>query len=260
GFWAQRSGMTGHLADEEVERMSRAGMRPLEDAEGLALFDAACAADVPLQVITRLTPAALKGDPDRVPHLFRGLVRSTSRRVVRAGNDGAELSTRLAALPAAERHRRLLDVVRSNAATVLGHASAEAVAPDRSFNELGFDSLTAVEFRNRLGTATGLRLPATLVFEHPTPDALAGYLLAELAPAGISDVEAALSDVDALEAALAAIAADDGDRDRVTRRLRGLLSKWSAGDAEPASAHGLDDLDTASTDDLFDAIDQGFGL
>ncbi|WP_345702205.1 KR domain-containing protein, partial [Streptomyces avermitilis] len=260
GFWNQRSDMTGHLGDAEVERMERAGMRPLDNEEGLALFDLACGADVPLQVITRLTASALRADPDSVPPLFRGLVQGTSRRVVRSGGDGAELRTRLTGLPPAEQLRRLLDLVRSNAATVLGHASAGAIAAEQSFSELGFDSLTAVEFRNRLGAATGLRLPATLVFEHPTPAALAGELLTQLAPAGLSGAEAALSQVDALEAALAAVTADDGDRDRVTRRLRGLLAQWSTGDAEPAAADALDDLDAASTDDLFDAIDQGFGL
>ncbi|WP_435797611.1 SDR family NAD(P)-dependent oxidoreductase [Streptomyces avermitilis] len=260
GFWNQRSDMTGHLGDAEVERMERAGMRPLDNEEGLALFDLACGADVPLQVITRLTASALRADPDSVPPLFRGLVQGTSRRVVRSGGDGSELRTRLTGLPPAEQLRRLLDLVRSNAATVLGHASAEAIAAEQSFSELGFDSLTAVEFRNRLGAATGLRLPATLVFEHPTPTALAEELLTQLAPAGLSGAEAALSQVDALEAALAAVTADDGDRDRVTRRLRGLLAQWSTGDAEPAAADALDDLDAASTDDLFDAIDQGFGL
>ena len=198
-----------------------------------------------------------------MPHLFRGLVQGTSRRVVRSGGDGSALRTRLAGLPTVEQHRRLLELVRSNAAVVLGHVSAASVAAEQSFSELGFDSLTAVEFRNRLGAATGLRLPATLVFEHPTPTALAGELLAELAPAGLSGVEAALAEVDALEAALGAIDADDGDRDRVVRRLRGLLSKWSVQDLEPAAADGRDDLadlDTATTDDLFDAIDQGFGL
>ncbi|WP_455433287.1 SDR family NAD(P)-dependent oxidoreductase [Streptomyces luteogriseus] len=260
GFWAQRSGMTGHLDVDDVQRMERSGMRALDDEEGLALFDLAVGADVPLQVITRLTAGALRGGPDTVPHLFRGLAQGTARRVVRSGGDASELRTRLAGLPVGEQRRRLLDLVRSNAATVLGHASAEAVTAEQSFKDLGFDSLTAVEFRNRLGAATGLRLPATLVFEHPTPAALAGQLLTELAPAGLSGVEAALTEVDALETALAEIAAADGDHERVVRRLRGLVSKWSVPESEPAAEDGLGDLDKATTDDLFDAIDQGFGL
>nr|WP_244209026.1 type I polyketide synthase [Streptomyces pactum] len=262
GLWNTRSGMTGHLDDDDVRRMERAGMRPLDDEEGLALFDLAVGADVPLQVITRLTASALRGGADGVPHLFRGLAGGTVRRVVRSGGDGSELRTRLTGLAPAEQRRRLLELVRSNAATVLGHPSAEAVTAEQSFKDLGFDSLTAVEFRNRLGAATGLRLPATLVFEHPTPAALAGQLLTELAPAGLSGVEAALTEVDALETTLADIAAADGDHERVLRRLRGLVSKWSTPEGGPAAGDGdgLDDLDTATTDDLFDAIDKGFGL
>ncbi|MDW6064121.1 SDR family NAD(P)-dependent oxidoreductase [Streptomyces sp. FXJ1.4098] len=257
GLWNTRSTMTGHLNDKELHRMERACVVPLEDAEALALFDLACGADVPLQVITRLTPSTLRSGADEVPHLLRGLVQGTSRRTARSGSDGSGLRTRLAGLPAVEQHRRVLELVRSHAATVLGHASVAAVTAERSFSELGFSSLTAVEFRNRLGAATGLRLPTTLVFEHPTPTALATELLTALVPAGLSGVEAALAEVDALEAALKTIDADDGDRGRVVRRLRGLLSEWSEPDTGPAAP---DDLATATTDDLFEAIDQGFGL
>ncbi|MEU5032293.1 SDR family NAD(P)-dependent oxidoreductase [Streptomyces milbemycinicus] len=257
GLWNTRSTMTGHLNDKELHRMERAGVVSLEDAEALALFDLACGADVPLQVITRLTPSTLRSGADEVPHLLRGLVQGTSRRTARSGSNGSGLRTRLARLPAVEQHRRVLELVRSHAATVLGHASVAAVTAERSFSELGFSSLTAVEFRNRLGAATGLRLPATLVFEHPTPTALATELLTALVPAGLSGVEAALAEVDALEAALKTIDADNGDRDRVVRRLRGLLSEWREPDTGPAA---LDDLATATTDDLFEAIDQGFGL
>src|SRR5205823_4253153 len=113
-----------------------------------------------------------------VPELFRGLVRGPSRRAAAAATSGEPaLRQRLAGLSQDERVAMLLDLVRSTAAAILGHPGPEAIEPDHAFNELGFDSLSAVEFRNGLSEAIGLRLPATLVFDYPTPLALAGFLV-----------------------------------------------------------------------------------
>ncbi|WP_033261138.1 type I polyketide synthase [Amycolatopsis vancoresmycina] len=176
GLWAEASGMTGHLGAADLARMSRGGMSGLSDADGLALFDAAIARGETLAIPARLDLSAADGP---VPPLLRGLVRTTRRTAAVAAGDG-DLAARLRPLPAAERDRRLLDLVRDHVAAVLGHDTAGDIAPDRSFAELGFDSLTAVELRNRLGTATGLRLPATLVFDHPAPAALVAFLRAGL--------------------------------------------------------------------------------
>ncbi|WP_420115724.1 beta-ketoacyl synthase N-terminal-like domain-containing protein, partial [Micromonospora sp.] len=179
GFWEQRSGMTAHLGEADVARMARSGVLPLDSDRGLALLDAAVADDEPLLVPVRLDTAALRAQGQQLPALFRGLVRLPARRA--AGGPatpvtGSGLHRQLVTLDADDQHRLLLDLVRANVAAVLGHDSGTAVEPARAFKELGFDSLAAVELRHRLNTATGLRLPATLVFDYPTPTALAGYL------------------------------------------------------------------------------------
>ncbi|PRY34877.1 type I polyketide synthase [Umezawaea tangerina] len=177
GLWAEGSGMTGHLADADLARLARDGIAPLSSDDGLALFDAALAADLPVVAPVRLDLGALraKATAGTLPAVFAGLVRAPRRTAEAAGAAGSTRD-RLAALPPADRDRALLDLVRGAVAAVLGHGGAAEVPADRAFSALGFDSLTSVELRNRLATATGLRLPATLVFDQPTPTALARYL------------------------------------------------------------------------------------
>ncbi|WP_425086209.1 SDR family NAD(P)-dependent oxidoreductase, partial [Streptomyces hainanensis] len=189
GLWGTASGMTGHLDETDLARMARTGLRPLATDEGLRLFDEGLAAADALLVPARLDRAALRRLPaDRVPAVLRELVGPGRLRRVRAeapagdAAPGGALRERIAALPEAERRRTLLDLVREHGAAVVGGDRAR-FGPGRQFKDLGFDSLTSVELRNRLGGATGLRLPATLVFDHPTPADLAARLLAELAPA-----------------------------------------------------------------------------
>ncbi|MCL7427746.1 SDR family NAD(P)-dependent oxidoreductase [Streptomyces sp. YS415] len=189
GLWAQASAMTGHLADTDINRVAKNGFVPLTDRTGIALFDAAAARDeahfVAAQVDTAALRAAVAGKP--VPPLLRGLVRGTARRTAEAGDTDrtGTLAGRIAALAPAERERQLLDLVRSHVAAVLGHAHPQAVDAERPFKDLGFDSLTAVELRNRVNAATGLRLPAALTFDHPTPAAVARLIAGELS--GVRD-------------------------------------------------------------------------
>jgi acyl transferase domain-containing protein/NADP-dependent 3-hydroxy acid dehydrogenase YdfG/acyl carrier protein len=174
GLWAQASGLTGQLGEADVRRMARGGLLPLSSQQGLALLDAALACDEPVMVPARFE---LSVGPDRtVAGPLRGLVRVAARRTVAAGGAAAGLADRLAGLSPAARAELLVGLVRAQAAAVLGHSSPDVVEPTRSFKDLGFDSLTAVELRNRLTTAIGVRLPATLVFDFPTPRALAGFL------------------------------------------------------------------------------------
>ncbi|MFJ9822050.1 SDR family NAD(P)-dependent oxidoreductase, partial [Streptomyces sp. NPDC101151] len=179
GFWEQRTGLTAHLTDADVDRMARAGVRSLSTEEGLRLLDAALAADEPLLVPVGLDLAVLRRAGD-VPAVLRGLVPPRTRRTAASRAGSRSLADRLAALGPAERDAALEDLVRTHAAAVLGHGNDMTLDPRRSFRELGFDSLTAVELRNRLGNAVGLRLPATLVFDYPDAGALVGHLRTEL--------------------------------------------------------------------------------
>ncbi|WP_159042941.1 type I polyketide synthase, partial [Streptomyces ardesiacus] len=168
-------GMTAGLGDTYRARMTRSGVRPLSAAEGLGLFDAALRATEPTVIPAGLGAAHLRGPAAR-----------DARRPVKGGTastgstPGVPYADRLRGLPESEQHTMLLDLVRGHVAAVLGHDSPLAVEPDRGFHELGFDSLTAVELRNGLATATGVRLPATLVFDHPTVTALVRHLQEEL--------------------------------------------------------------------------------
>ncbi|MBL1110311.1 SDR family NAD(P)-dependent oxidoreductase, partial [Streptomyces sp. 5-8] len=179
GFWEQRTGLTAHLTDADVAHMARAGVRPLPTEQGLRLLDAALSADEPLLLPVGLDLAALRRADD-VPAVLRGLVPARARRTAASRTDSSSPADRLAALGPAERDTALLELVRTHVAAVLGHGSDMALDPRRSFRELGFDSLTAVELRNRLGNAVGLRLPATLVFDYPDAGALVAYLRTEL--------------------------------------------------------------------------------
>ncbi|MEU6933328.1 SDR family NAD(P)-dependent oxidoreductase [Streptomyces sp. NPDC046374] len=181
GLWEGASGMVAEADAATRRRMARLGMRPIPAAEGLALFDAALTSDVPVAAPLHLDPRRSATDAASVPALLHDLVRPVRRRSRPAAADGGGTARPapvqgLAALPEAEQLRELTALVRGEAAAVLGHAAAGDVADGRSFSELGFDSLGAIELRNRLTAATGLRLPTTMVFDHPTPGALAAHL------------------------------------------------------------------------------------
>ncbi|MFJ2444629.1 SDR family NAD(P)-dependent oxidoreductase, partial [Streptomyces sp. NPDC087658] len=180
GPWERAGGMTGSVTEEDMLRMARSGMPALSIGEGVALFDAALATGRDVVVPVRLDLAALRAQGE-VPSLLRALIRTHVRRTVPAGSAAATgLVGRLTGLGPVERQGVLLELVREQIAQVLGHAGVGAVDMGSQFRDLGFDSLTAVELRNRLSTVTGLRLTATLIFDYPNATALADYLLDEL--------------------------------------------------------------------------------
>ncbi|MFI0234872.1 SDR family NAD(P)-dependent oxidoreductase, partial [Streptomyces sp. NPDC017086] len=176
GYWAEPSGMTGHLTGTDQDRLTRAGVVPLATDHALALFDTALATDRAALAPVRLDLSVLAGAP-AVPAALKGLVSRTAAR--RPARHGA-IADRLRSLPEAERLRAALDLVTATTAAVLGHREPGAVQDRQPFKDLGFDSLTSVELRNRLNTATGLRLPATVTFDQPTPRQLAEHLLSEI--------------------------------------------------------------------------------
>ncbi|MCC4317694.1 type I polyketide synthase [Streptomyces malaysiensis] len=184
GLWAEASGMTGHLGERDLRRVSRSGLVPLSSDEGLELFDAALVADETVPVPVRLDIPALRAQGAELPAVFRNVVpTATARRVARSEQDESlpeELRRRLAGLPRTAQDQMLLELVRVQTATALGHATPETVNTRRPFKELGFDSLMGVDLRNRLTAETGLRLPATLVFDYPTPMALVGHIRDEI--------------------------------------------------------------------------------
>ncbi|MCM2576338.1 type I polyketide synthase, partial [Streptomyces meridianus] len=183
GLWA--GGMSGGLTEADLQRMSRGGIEALTPEQGIALFDRALTVDAPTVLPIRLDVGTLAEAAEGLPPLFAGLVRSRPRRAARPAStvEAGALQQRLAGLEREERLALLLDLVRVHVATVLGYPGGDAVDADRSFSDLGFDSLSAVEFRNVVGAAAGVRLPATLAFDYPTPQILARHLLDELSGA-----------------------------------------------------------------------------
>ncbi|KLO26690.1 type I polyketide synthase [Mycobacterium haemophilum] len=185
GLWEQVSAMTGGMDVADRARLGRSGVMALSTEEALELFDTAIIVDKPFIAPVRIDLTALRAHADAVPPMFADLVNAPTRRQVHdslaAAKSKSVLAQRLHGLPEAQQHAVLVDLVRSHIATVLGNVSPEAIDPDKAFQELGFDSLTAVEMRNRLKTATGLSLSPTLIFDYPTPNGLAKYMRAELA-------------------------------------------------------------------------------
>ncbi|WP_407077608.1 SDR family NAD(P)-dependent oxidoreductase [Streptomyces sp. SCSIO 30461] len=284
GLWSSSSRMAEHLDQSGMHRrLARGGIMPLTDAEGLALFDSAQTVDNPLLVPIRLNHAALRA-AGPVPAFLSSLVDGADTRSGRRAQEGpAEtLADRLAGLSAEGQAEVVLEAVRTHAAAVLNHGGPESIVVDRAFKELGFDSLTAVEMRNRLAAATGLRLAATLVFDHPTPEALAAHLRRELAAEGAAAAPAApdargtsvMAELDRLEAlfgTLAGQAADSAVTDEtahkeIANRLTALAGLWGGIGSGSGGTHLADSegesvaasIEDAEDDEIFAFIDERF--
>jgi acyl transferase domain-containing protein/acyl carrier protein len=268
GLWSDEASMAGSLTEAELARLARSGVAALDREQGLALFDYAvkcgiAAAGDPVLVAARWETGALtaRAESGSLPTILRGLVRAPRRAAATgsaaaASQGGSELIAKLAELAEADGRRMLTDVVCGHVAGVLAHASTDAVDVDRSFSELGFDSLTAVEMRNRLDAATGLRLPATLAFDHPTVAALVDYLYQSLAPAAPSAEETLRAGLDKVSELLAA---DGGSRDQLLAILHSTVARWSSGATTSSAAEPADsvasNVETATDEEIFALID-----
>ncbi|MFG3141017.1 type I polyketide synthase [Streptomyces sp. NPDC048211] len=174
GLWNPDAGLAADLSDVDIARMARSGLAPMSAERGIELFDAALGCDEPVLVPAALDTKALRTRSDGLAKVLAGLAPAGAARPGTAPQ--VSLRDRTAALPEAERPAVLLAFVREQIAAVMGYASADAVAPESPFWELGLDSLTALELTSRLTTASGLRLPSTLTFDHSSAAELSRYL------------------------------------------------------------------------------------
>jgi polyketide synthase 12 len=267
GLWEQTSGMTGRLTDADLARMRRGGLRPLTTEHALALLDAAVGDGRSHLIASDLDTAALAAAPaEAVPAVLRELAAGGVHRRTAASAQArpGELAARLAGVPPAERRRVILALVRDHAAAALGHSDAGAIDPQVTFKDLGFDSLTGVELRNRLSAVTGLRLPPALVFDYPDPVGMADHLDGLLAPDGSAGhgadtVDSVLDEVARLEGVLAAVPGNGFDPEAITARLEALLAGWKAS-RDRMGGDATERLEAASADQVLEFIDNELGL
>jgi NAD(P)-dependent dehydrogenase (short-subunit alcohol dehydrogenase family) len=254
GWWAPASDMTGHLREGDQARIARAGVGTLSAQQGLELFDSARTMEQACVVVAGLDAAALRAQSraGTIPALLRDLVRVPARR---SAAGGQSLIKRLAGVAEDERQRIVLALVRSEAAVVLGHTSLQPIDEQRAFKDLGFDSLTAVELRNRLSAVIGLRLPSTLIFDNPNARRLAGYLLARVAEGQGTANMPLDADLDKLERMLMTVSEDD-EQARITARLEAFVAKLHEKRKPQDSLAVAEKMRSATADEVISFIDQ----
>ncbi|MEY9840327.1 type I polyketide synthase [Streptacidiphilus sp. EB103A] len=260
GMWEQQDGMAGRLSPTDRSRLSRDGMLPLTDEQGLLLFDAALFREDPAQVPVRLDTRALADRGVSVRPILRELAavaaRPTASSAVAGVPEATGLAERLKGLSAARRDQTLAELVHTEIITVLGHGPDSVLDPARPFKDLGFDSLTAVELRNRLSAVTGLRLPTAMVFDHPNTAELVSFIHAEVLGSVPGPAQALTADIDRIDEALGQVEVTDTERTVVTSRLQALLAKWQLAEGPRSSREAIE---SASDDEMFALIDSEVG-
>ncbi|MEV0028353.1 SDR family NAD(P)-dependent oxidoreductase [Nocardia sp. NPDC050793] len=258
GPWARSSGMTGHLTDADAARTTRAGFTALSDEQALAAWDSVLETGPGHAVITGVDTTAIRAQADAglLPPLLRELVPAAATRPRATSKVISGLRQRLAGLDADRQRQVVLDTVRAHVTAVLGRDAVSAPDADRStFQDLGFDSLGAVELRNRVKADTGLALAATVVFDYPTPIALAEYLREQLSDGPgekpVRSIDAVFED---LESALATGNWGEQEKARVVARLQSIATSWAAR-IDTAGVHRDDDVENADEAALFAILD-----
>ena len=243
-----RRGRPGALAPGRLRRCS-----PTQ--RGLELFDAALAAGAPFVAATDIERSSLGklAAAGMLPPILSGLAR---RRPGRRAAPSVSLAERLAGVPAAEHEAAVLKLVREQVAAVLGYRDAAEVPPERPFNELGVDSLAAVELRNRLSSLSGTRLATTIAFDYPTAEAIAGHLLAQAKP---SEEALAGSELEQLGQTLSALPAGDEQRAQFASRLRSLAADLEGGGGDGERESKASQIEAASDEELLELIDAQVG-
>jgi acyl carrier protein/NADP-dependent 3-hydroxy acid dehydrogenase YdfG len=261
GAWAG-GGMTDARGAEQLQR------------RGVLMMDAGSATEGLGQVLDGGETAVTIADIDWARFIAPFTLRRPSPliaslpEVKQASNDeaassdeaaGPALAEQLARLPRAEQDRALVNLIRKEAATVLGYSSPDEIEAGRAFSDLGFDSLTAIEMRNRLTAATGLRLPATLLFDYPNPPALAEYLWTEGFQRGEATTTSLADELDKFDSVLSDLTPDDTTYELVKNRLQGFLAKWGQLGAQPRQQALAQKIDSASDDEIFEFIHKELG-
>ena len=263
GLW--QDGMGATLDQSDLARIAGYGIKPMTADQGLALLDASLRADRPV-----LVPAVLElaGLGENAPAPLRALIPAPTRKAAAdsaaptapVAAAGGTLVQQLAGLAPPQQLEVLVEFVRDETAAVLGSAR-KAVPGERGFQELGLDSLAAVDLRMRIDDRLGTQLSATVVFDYPTPRALAGLLHTLVAPAA-GPARPDVAGLEQLEAGLAAAELDQDARSDVIQRLRKLLDALDDGRDTEADGNDLvaERIEAATDDEIFDFIDGELGL